>query len=252
MKQLATRPTTLLRIKTITRQTIKSFLLIPKALTNRRKQMVIRQQKGLRVHFGCGSDHLKDFLNIDSQLSHAVDMTMDLNDPSFSPSSIAFAFSNAFFEHLYRDSRLPHLRAMHESLQDNGICCYIGIPYFRNIAKFYVERGPGTVGSVFDLYNVYRYTHGDPEQGGIPWLEQLHKSLFDEEELTKLLRDAGFGAFVLFCYAYPGDANKVPVNIGFYATKQFSPLLKLREDCRTFLSRFADIRICMDTLTWIN
>jgi hypothetical protein len=56
----------------------------------------------------------------------------------------------------------------------------------------------------------------------------------------------------LFCYAYPGDANKVPVNIGFYATKQFSPLQQLREDCRTFLSRFAYIRICMDTLTWIN
>ncbi len=66
---------------------------------------------------------------------------------------------------------------MHESLQDNGICCYIGIPYFRNIAKLYIERGPGTRGPVFDLSNVYRYTHGDPEQVETSWLEQLNSNL---------------------------------------------------------------------------
>ena len=76
---------------------------------------------------------------------------------------MAFAFSNAFFEHLYRSSRGPHLQRIREALAPDGACCYMGIPYFRNIARLYLERGPGTAGPVFDLFNVYRYTHGNPK-----------------------------------------------------------------------------------------
>lgn len=239
-------------MKAILRQAVRWLLRFPRALANRRKRAAILRQRNLRVHLGCGGDRQADFLNIDSRPTAATDATMDLNQPPFSPASVSFAYSNAFFEHLYRDSRLPHLRAVCGALQDDGACCYIGIPYFRNIAKFYVERAPGTAGPVFDLYNVYRYTHGDPEQAKGWWLGQLHKSLFDEDELSALLRSAGFGAFVLFCYAYPGDAHELPVNLGFYATKSTRGREALREECRTFLARFADQRIRMSTLAWLD
>lgn len=127
----------------------------------------------------------------------------------------------------------------------------MGIPYFRNVAKYYLERAPGTVGPVFDLFNVYRYTHGDPEQVPQWWLEQLHKSLFDEDEVTTLLESAGFQAFVLFCYGYPGDDHELPVTMGFYATKMPTAVSQLQRDCRAFLERFADKRIRLSTLTWI-
>ena len=145
---------------------------------------------------------------------------MDLSLPRLADGSVSLAFSNAFFEHLYRPSRGPHLQRIREALAPDGACCYMGIPYFRNIARLYVERGPGTAGPVFDLYNVYRYTHGDPEGQHAWWIGQLHKSLFDEDEVAALLAPSGFGAFVMFCYGYPGDVNEVPVTMGFYATRE--------------------------------
>jgi predicted SAM-dependent methyltransferase len=203
------------------------------------------------LHLGCAGDRLDGFVNIDYRRTPTTDLTMDLNIPRLAPGSVALAFSNAFFEHLYRDKRLPHLRRMRESMESGGVCCYIGLPYFRNIARLYLERGPGTAGPVFDLYNVYRYTHGDPEHQPDWWIGQLHKSLFDEEELNALLGDAGFPAFVVFCYGYPGDANEVAVTMGFYAAATAKPVGQVREECLQFLGQFADVRIRLSTLTWL-
>ena len=238
-------------LKTTIRRAIGKLLRIPKPLFNVRRVSALQRRRSLRVHLGCGGDRLPDCINIDYRRTPATDVTMDLNVPRLAPASVALAFSNAFFEHLYRPQRLPHLRRIRESLEDGGVCCYIGIPYFRNIAKFYLEKAPGTLGPVFDLYNVYRYTHGDPEHQPAWWLGQLHKSLFDEEELTVLLRDAGFQSFVIFCYGYPGDDHELPVTMGFYASAGAAPIEQQREDCLRFLGRFADQRIRLGTLVWL-
>ena len=177
---------------------------------------------------------------------------MDLNVPRLAPGSVTLAFSNAFFEHLYRDKRLPHLARVRESLAVDGVCCYIGLPYFRNVARFYLEGAAGTVGPRFDLYNVYRYTHGNPEHQPGWWLGQLHKSLFDEAELGGLLREAGFGSFVMFCYGYPGDTAELPVTMGFYAARSARSADRLREESREFLQRFADVRIRLATLQFLD
>ncbi len=128
----------------------------------------------------------------------------------------------------------------------------MGIPYFRNIARLYVERGPGTASPVFDLYNVYRYTHGDPEGQQAWWIGQLHKSLFGEDELAALLAESGFGASVMFSYGYPGDFNEVPVTMGFYATREACAPAEVERRCLAFLQRFADTRIRLRTLEWLT
>lgn len=234
------------------RRLLSLAVRIPKKIVNARRVAALQRQRGLRLHFGCGGDRLPDFINIDYRRTPATDVTMDLNLPRLAPGSVAFAFSNAFFEHLYRDKRLPHLQRLCESLQPDGVCCYMGLPYFRNIARFYLEKGPGTLGSRFDLYNVYRYTHGDPEHQPGWWLGQLHKSLFDEEELGGLLRDAGFGSHAMFCYGYPGDAAEIPVTMGFYAVRSATRVDRIKDDCLAFLKRFADVRIRLATLEWIE
>jgi hypothetical protein len=234
------------------RQALSLAVRVPKKIVNGRRVAALQQRRGLRLHFGCGGDHLDDFVNIDSRRTPATDLTMDLNRPRVAPGSVALAFSNAFFEHLYRDKRLPHLQRIRESLQLDGVCCYMGLPYFRNIAKFYLEKGPGTLGPRFDLYNVYRYTHGDPESQPAWWIGQLHKSLFDEEELSGLLREAGFASFVLFCYGYPGDEAEIPVTMGFYATQSAMLADRLRDECLAFVKRFAGVRIRLTTLQWIE
>lgn len=239
-------------LNTTIRRAAGMLLGLPKRLVNARRVAALQKRRALHVHLGCGGDRLPDCVNIDYRRTPATDVTMDLNVPPLAPSSVALAFSNAFFEHLYRPQRLPHLRRIRESLEAGGICCYIGIPYFRNVARFYLERAPGTLGPVFDLYNVYRYTHGDPEHQQAWWLGQLHKSLFDEDEVTTLLREAGFQSFVMFCYGYPGDDHELPVTMGFYASSGHVAAEEQREACLTFLSRFADQRIRMSTLTWLG
>ena len=223
-----------------------------RALRNRGRVAALRRRRSLRIHLGCGDDRLAGFVNIDSRPTPAVDVAMDLSLPPLTGGSVSLAFSNAFFEHLYRPARAPHLRRIREALAPAGVCCYIGFPYFPNIARLYVERGPGTAGPVFDLYNVYRYTHGDPEGQQAWWIGQLHKSLFDESEVARLLDAAGFASYVMFCYGYPDDTNEVPVTMGFYATVEQTDTAALRQQCLAFLQPFADIRIRLATLQWLN
>jgi predicted SAM-dependent methyltransferase len=223
-----------------------------RALRNRGRLAALQRRRGLRVHLGCGDDRLAGFVNIDYRATPAVDVAMDLNSPRLADGSVSMAFSNAFFEHLYRSSRGPHLERIVRALAPDGACCYIGIPYFPNIARLYLERGPGTAGPVFDLFNVYRYTHGDPEGQAAWWIGQLHKSLFDEGEVAGLLTQSGFGGFVMFCYGYPGDVNEVPVTMGFFATRERSGDAELRSRCLAFLDAFADTRIRLRTLQWLS
>lgn len=222
-----------------------------RAVRNRGRVTALRRQRGLRVHLGCGDDRLPGYVNIDYRPTPAADVAMDLSLPPLAAGSVSLAFSNAFFEHLHRPARAPHLRRVREALAPGGACCYIGIPYFPNIARLYLERGPGTAGPVFDLYNVYRYTHGDPEGQQAWWIGQLHKSLFDADEVAGLLDAAGFSSYVMFSYGYPNDTNEVPVTMGFYATAQPAAPAELRRQCLAFLQPFADVRIRLATLEWL-
>ncbi|HKW95830.1 MAG TPA: class I SAM-dependent methyltransferase [Methylomirabilota bacterium] len=213
----------------------------------------LRASNGLQVHLGCGNDHLQGFVNLDTRWTEAADIVANLSLPPLSPGSVDLAISHAFFEHLYRRARLPHLQRVAEALAPDGICCYIGLPYFPNVARFYLERAPGIVGPVFDLFNVYRYTHGDPEQAGAEtwWLEQLHKSLFDESEVAGLLRGSGFGSFVLFVYVYPGDGAPLPVSMGFCASKKAKSESDLRRDCLQCVPLFGG-KVVIETLQWLT
>lgn len=226
--------------------------MLLRVIRNRFRLAALQRQRGLRIHLGCGDDRLPGFVNIDYRPTPAVDVAMDLSLPRLADGSVSLAFSNAFFEHLYRPSRAPHLQRIRRALAPDGACCYIGIPYFPNIARLYVERGPGTAGPLFDLYNVYRYTHGDPEGQAAWWIGQLHKSLFDEDEVAALLAPSGFGAYVAFCYGYPGDVNEVPVTMGFYATCEAVAPADLRTQCLAFLGQFADTRVRLGTLQWLD
>jgi hypothetical protein len=175
---------------------------------------------------------------------------MDLSELRGLDGSVQVLFSNAFFEHLYRDKRVLHLRSAYRALGPGGTICYLGLPNFPVVARAYLEGLPGTVGSVFDLHHAYRYTHGDPESVGGWYLEQLHKSLFDRAEIGSLLGVSGFDSFVVFQYAYPTDFYPLTVNLGFYARKPPLPE-SLQRDCLTFLEGYLD-RVDLSTLEFID
>lgn len=200
------------------------------------------RQGGLKLHLGCGNRHHNDMLNCEYRPSSAADVVMDCGDLSrFKNGSVNQIFSNAFFEHLYRSQQIPLLRHCHRVLDENGTIVFLGIPDFRVIAEHYIQKAPGLkgVGEVFDLFHVYRYTHGDPEFAIGYWLEQLHKSLFDKEYIEYLLSSAGFQGWSIFNYCYPGE--DIPLNLGFVAWKD-QPKQSLREVLKPFNDYISDIK----------
>jgi hypothetical protein len=177
----------------------------------------------VNVHLGCGDEKKKEFINIDIRTTVATDYT----------------------------ERIVHMKSVHRSLMDDGFCCYIGLPYFPNIARYYLDRRtPGIVGERFDLFNVYRYTHGDPEHAPTWWLAQLHKSLFDEDELSQLLRESGLVSHTIFVYCCIGEEGWY-VSAGFFAKKGSHDLKTLQEDATRFLTDYAHNKVLLHTITFV-
>lgn len=181
------------------------------------------------LHIGCGQIHLKNFLNIDSRATSATDLVMDCSNLSPLPRNFfKTVYAQAFIEHLRLDKRLPFLHSVYGVLSDDGIALFLGIPDFETAAKSYLTKSKGIKHKKFDLWEVYRYTHGDPEQHPGWWYEQLHKSLFDVQEIDKLLKEAGFKYYKIFRYCFAKE--KIALNLGFVAfkTKPKSDLTKKR------------------------
>lgn len=134
----------------------------------------LKYRKEIQVHLGCGQERIPGFINIDERVTSATDYLVNLNNITvFGEGNVKCFFSHAFLEHLLRNQRLGHLKKIYEALKSDGFCCYIGIPYFPTIAKFYLDGGAGIVGEKFDLFNVYRFTHGDPELAKGGWVGRI-------------------------------------------------------------------------------
>lgn len=176
---------------------------------------ILSQKKFL--HLGCGDIRIRRCLNLDYRATGATDLVHDCSNLSlFRDKTFSSVYSHAFFEHLYREQRVPLLRDVKRVLCDSGYALFLGMPDFERIAKAYLDREKGLFSDTFNLYEVYRYTHGDPERYPSWWLQQLHKSLLDSEELSALLPEAGFRYFLIFRYCFRSE--HLPVSMGFYAT----------------------------------
>jgi predicted SAM-dependent methyltransferase len=197
---------------------------------------------GSDFHLGCGDHRIEGRVNVDVRPTSATDAVADLNRPRL-PAARSVV-SHAFFEHIYRDERIPHLRAVRDALVDDGWLLYLGLPDFREVARLYLEQAPGLISDRFDLYHVYRYTHGDPEAVVGWWLEQLHKSLFDHEEVGHLLREAGFGSWVTANYAFGSERHAL--NLAFYARRDGQASIALAQAA---LGEFAG-QVNLETLRW--
>lgn len=208
---------------------------------------------GVKAHLGCGEDRLPGYLNIDCRYTPAVDVALDLNKLVLPSGSCERVYSHAFFVHLYRDRRLAHLIGVRRALSAEGTVLYIGLPYFRNVALYYLAGGSGVTRPKFDLFEVYRYTHGSPEQAHGWWIAQLHKSLFDEHEIAGLLNAAGFGSFAVFCYAYPGEPTDLRVTMGFFAmpASRRAGHGGVEEQCREALAEHPT-RVIEDSLQFLQ
>ena len=190
----------------------------PRTLLNAsRRSRLFRETP--RVHIGCDVIRLPNFVNVDVRPTSATDLTHSCVDLKIVPDeTLDVAYSQMFFEHVFYESRVNLLADIRRALKRGGELIFTGIPDFEQIAKAYLARtSPGFVSPTFDLFEVYRQTHGAPEGKPDWWLPQLHKSLFDTRVALQLLVDAGYQTGAVFNHLNATDPY--PLCIGLYARK---------------------------------
>lgn len=190
----------------------------------------------LRLHLGCGKDHIEGMINCDIQKLKGVDLVMNCGDLSdVHCKSVSLIFTHSFFEHLYVYQHSPFFEGCKRVLNKEGALVLLGIPDFDKIAQLYHERAEGVhpFGGTFDLYQAYRLTHGDFEENGKANIPQLHKTIFDKNGLTRLLEKHSFSDYSIFNYKAPKEQYKLA--IGIVAWKKRSTG---KESARRVLSGF--------------
>ena len=210
--------------------------------------MLLTNRDLVKLHLGCGYHYLEGWANIDGQKTDATDEVKNLENVFGwrDKESVDFIFSNAFFEHLWKQSQKNHLASVRYLLKKEGVLLYMGIPYFPEIAHCYLEELPPTQPgeSKFNLYNAYRYTHGDPDLGD---MYQIHKSLFDEYNVTDLLRQVEFSNYFIFIYGHPKDATPHRVTMGFCAGDSYIS----QEDFVSYLEYFQEREMILNNTVLI-
>ena len=187
----------------------------------------------MNLQVGSANQRLPGFVNVDIRQVDGVDVIGHAGRlPSVADGAVEILFSSAVFEHMFAGQHVSILAEWERVLAPTGIIVTLGIPDFAVIAELYLRSAPGIAGPRFDVYNVFRYTHGMPEIGSANvwstwrpddqpdtapagWLPQLHKAVFDARYLTDLLEYCGLPARV-FNYAFPGEGPRL--NLGFIAT----------------------------------
>lgn len=211
----------------------------------------------MRVQVGSSHQQLDGFVNVDirpvggtARRGHAADLSFA------GDGEVELLFSNAVFEHLYLGQQVAALREWRRVTGDGGSVVCLGIPNFPEIARRYLAGAPGILGPTFDLYHVYRYTHGDPEgqtyadwsrvspararnRAPDEWLPQLHKSIFDPATVTALFAGAGFEP-VVFEYAFPSEPY--PLCIGVVTGAGVDEALDAVPDVHRWMERDSIVR----------
>lgn len=179
-----------------------------------------QESRSRKLHIGCGYQKISGFINVDVRPTDATDLVHNCVEfDDFEENSFDIIYSHAFFEHLNVSDELKCLKNIKRIISSDGKVIFLGIPDFEIIAQKYTEDSLKKTGNKFDLMQVYRYTHGAPEQGGDDWwFEQLHKSVFDKEMILNLLRYSGYKHFVIFRYYFRDE--KIPLNLGFIASME--------------------------------
>jgi len=173
-----------------------------------------RMKKGnVKLHLCCGGKKYKDYINVDIVPLEGADATMNIPQDLFLvPSDIVseILIENGF-EHFYRYQQDDLLKECRRILKDKGRLVIKGIPDFDLIADAYMNKKKGNISAVFDLYEVYRITHGDPTPKNSPY--QLHKDIFTKNTFRGLLERHGFSIEEMGDKVFPGENTAVGFDV---------------------------------------
>ncbi len=150
--------------------------------------MTVPGAKPLYLHIGCGKVKLPGFINID--LEGDPDVRLDVREGlPFPPGSVRGIFSEHFIEHLTQGELLAFLRDCRRVLVDGGIL-RLATPDLAALVREYLD-GSWREQPWLQQYG-YEWIRTPAEYLNVCMREWGHKWVLDAEELSRLLKLAGF------------------------------------------------------------
>jgi len=146
------------------------------------------REKELKLHIGCGDIYLDGWVNIDLD-SDRADVKHDLTRPlPYDENSVDFIYSEHFIEHLTVDEGLKMLKECHRILNPGGVL-RVATPDLDFLVNQYKTSWKDqdwikTFG--------YEWLETRAEMLNLCFHEWGHKYLYNQEELARRLREAGF------------------------------------------------------------
>ena len=138
-----------------------------------------RENKPVKLHLGCGTKILKDFINIDIRLDLGADIVDDVGELNVvEDSSVDLIYVCHVLEHFGRDVYLSVLKRWYTVLTDGGIL-RVSVPDFENVVNMYNTGYP--------LKNLIGFLYG-----GQTYEHNYHYIAFDFNTLRADLESVGF------------------------------------------------------------
>jgi predicted SAM-dependent methyltransferase len=133
----------------------------------------------IKLNLGCRNRSIDGFEGMDIDSHPGVDHIGDVSDLSrFENESVSEIYASHILEHFGIHKTLPVLREWNRVLEPMGKL-YVAVPDFARCVELYGMCGLNDW--------IVRFLMGDQE-----YKTAYHYDLFDEERLSRLLREAGF------------------------------------------------------------
>lgn len=136
----------------------------------------LKDEGPLKLHLGCGNEHLEDYVNIDWRKTGATDLVCDIRDLPYDNNSVDLIETYHVIEHLPRYDLPEAFEEWSRILKPEG-CLIIECPDFDEIAERYLEGDEKQLDGIFGLQRF----KGDTHYFG-----------YNFKRLSKMVRDYGF------------------------------------------------------------
>lgn len=150
----------------------------------------------MKLNLGCGLDIRKGWHNIDFRAGDGIDIVCDVSSLPFDDNSANKIYASDVLEHIMYAKVLETLKDWHRVLAPKGTIT-IKVPSLSTIAMNYVRH-------TIDTKEFVRLVYGGQQEGDIA---NAHKSGYDPQYLSLLMKRAGFRITNIISHPDPPDGN---------------------------------------------
>jgi predicted SAM-dependent methyltransferase len=155
----------------------------------------LRSARDLRVNIGCGPNALAGWINLDAARGERIDVVWDLRrGMPFADGSCAAVFGEHVIEHVLESTGRALLSELHRVLRPGGVL-RLATPDLVKLIAIYEDRSPEVDRETFADY-LDEITGKRHERACQVLNDELrlwgHQYVYDEEDLSAKLREAGF------------------------------------------------------------